>query len=131
MYCGDYLVLSQDLYRPDVEKFWVGDYINFLSPEKNFAVIKEFANDLSEDGVIEVVWEDQKDFRGIKFRVQIQQPVRFADVNLKEKQQIDIYRSARFTQRELKKMITKLSFTIVQVIYGDNMDNALFILERI
>jgi len=131
MHSGDYLVISQDLYRPSTEKFWVGNYINFLAPQKNFAVTKEFANDLSQDYPIEVTWEEKNGFRGIKFRVEIQEPVRFAGVDLQEKQKVDIFRSTRFTELELKKMILKLDFRIVQILYGDNMDNALFVLQRI
>jgi len=131
MNCGDYLVLSQDLYNPGTEKFWVGNYINFLAPQKNFAVTKEFANDLSQDYPIEVTWEEKNGFRGIKFRVEIQEPVRFANVDLQEKQEVDIFRSTRFTELELKKMVLKLDFRIVQILYGDNMDTALFVLQRI
>jgi uncharacterized SAM-dependent methyltransferase len=131
MNCGDYLVLSQDLYRPGTEHFWVGNYINFIAPQKNFAVGKEFANDLSQDCPIEVTWEEKNGFRGVKFRVEIQEPVRFAGVDLQEKQKVDIFRSTRFTELELKKMIFKLDFRIVQILYGDHMDTALFVLQRI
>jgi uncharacterized SAM-dependent methyltransferase len=131
MHCGDYLVISQDLYRPGTEHFWVGNYINFLAPQKNFAVTKEFANDLSQDCPIEVTWEEKNGFRGIKFRVEIQEPVRFANVDLQEKQKVDILRSTRFTELELKKMFLKLDFRIVQILYGDNMDNALFVLQKV
>jgi uncharacterized SAM-dependent methyltransferase len=131
MNCGDYLVLSQDLYNPGTEKFWVGNYINFLAPQKNFAVTKEFANDLSQDCPIEVTWEEKNGFRGVKFRVEIQEPIRFANVDLQEKQKVDIFRSTRFTELELKKMIFKLDFRIVQILYGDNMDNALFVLQKV
>ena len=131
MHCGDYLVISQDLYNPGTEKFWVGNYINFIAPEKNFAVTKEFADDLSRDCPIEVIWEEKNAFRGIKFRVEIQEPLRFANVDLQEKQKVDIFRCTRFTELELKKMFFKLDFRIVQILYGDNMDNALFVLQRI
>jgi hypothetical protein len=131
MHCGDYLVISQDLYRPSTEKFWVGNYINYLAPQKNFAVTKEFVNDLSQDCPIEVTWEEKNGFRGVKFRVEIQEPIRFANVDLQEKQKVDIFRSTRFTELELKKMIFKLDFRIVQILYGDHMDTALFVLQRI
>jgi len=131
MHCGDYLVISQDIYVPGTEHFWVGNYINYMAPQKNFAVAKEFADDLSQDCPIEVTWEDKNGFRGVKFRVEIQEPVRFANVDLQEKQKVDIFRSTRFTELELKKMIFKLDFRIVQILYGDNMDNALFVLQRI
>jgi len=131
MHSGDYLVISQDLYNPGTEKFWVGNYINYMAPEKNFAVAKEFADDLSQDCPIEVTWEEKNGFRGIKFRIEIQEPVRFANVDLQEKQKVDIFRSTRFTELELKKMIFKLDFRIVQILYGDNMDTALFVLQKV
>jgi hypothetical protein len=131
MHCGDYLVVSQDMYRHNTEDFWVGNYINYLAPQKNFAVTKEFANDLSQDCPIEVTWEEKNGFRGVKFRVEIQEPVRFANVDLQEKQKVDIFRSARFTELELKKMFLKLDFRIVQILYGDNMDTALFVLQKV
>jgi len=131
MHCGDYLVISQDLYRPGTEHFWVGNYINYMAPQKNFTVAKEFADDLSRDCPIEVTWEEKNGFRGVKFRVEIQEPIRFANVDLQEKQKVDFFRCTRFTELELKKMIFKLDFRIVQILYGDNMDNALFVLQRI
>jgi hypothetical protein len=131
MHCGDYLVVSQDMYRHNTEDFWVGNYINYLAPQKNFAVTKEFANDLSQDCPIEVTWEEKDGFRGVKFRVEIQEPIRFANVDLQEKQKVDIFRSARFTELELKKMFLKLDFRIVQILYGDNMDTALFVLQKV
>jgi hypothetical protein len=131
MNCGDYLAISQDVYKPNSESFWIGNYINFLTPKDNFTVSKKFANDLSQDCPIDVVWEEKNGFRGVKFRIEIQEPVRFAGVNLKEKQQVDILRCTRFTERELKKMALSLDFRIIQIIYGDSMDTALLILEKI
>ena len=131
MNCGDYLVVSQDIHKPNTESFWIGNFINFLTPKDNFMVSKKFADDLSQDCPIDVIWEEKNDFRGVKFRVEIQEPLRFAGVDLKEKQKVDILRYTMFSERELKKMALSLDFKIIQIIYGDSMDTALFILEKI
>gem|GEM_PF-955473 len=130
MNSGDFLLISQAIYKPSSEGFWVGSFINFLTLENHFGVEKEFAHNLSPDCPMEVVWEDEDYFRGIKFRVEIQEPVSFGQVKLREKQKVDVFRGTRFSEAQLKTMALQLDFRIVQIIYGDTMDTALLFLQK-
>jgi hypothetical protein len=127
---GDFLLISQAIYKPGSEGFWVGSFINFLTLEKHFGVEKEFSQNLSPDYPTDTIWEEKNGFRGIKLRVEIQEPIKFGQVKLEEKQQVDIFRTTMFTEAELKKIAFDLEFKVLQIVYGDSMDNALLFLQK-
>jgi hypothetical protein len=130
MASGDFLLISQAIYKPGSEGFWMGSFINFLTLEKHFGVEKEFSQNLSPDYPTDTIWEEKNGFRGIKLRVEIQEPIKFGQVKLEEKQQVDIFRTTMFTEAELKKIAFDLEFKVLQIVYGDSMDNALLFLQK-
>ena len=97
---------------------------------QHFGVEKEFSQNLSPDYPTDTTWEEKNGFRGIKLRVEIQEPIKFGQVKLEEKQQVDIFRTTMFTEAELKKIAFDLEFKVLQIVYGDSMDNALLFLQK-
>lgn len=130
MNSGDYLIVSQDIYREGSESLWTGSYTEYLAPDKNLAVQKELAKDLSKDSKIQAVWEDKEDFKGIKLRIKIKDPVRFAKVSLKADQEVDIFRSAKFEESQLKNMFLETNFKIIETVYEKKADTILLILQK-
>lgn len=130
MTSGDYLIVSQDIYREGSQNLWIDSYKEYLASDKNLAVQKELAKDLSKDSKIQVVWEDKQDFKGIKLRVKIKQPINFAKVNLKADQEVDIFRSAKFEEADLKNMFLDTSFQFIETVYDKKADTILLILQK-
>jgi len=130
MNSGDFLLVSQNIYRSSTEDLWVDNFINFLALEKHFGVEKEFARKLGSDDPIQVIWEEKDSFKGIKFRVQVEKPTKFGQVKFKKNQKLDIFRSARFTESEFKNIALDLDFKTIKIICGEDMDTALLFLQK-
>jgi len=128
MLSGDFLIISQDIYRDSREDLWVADYLNCLA--ESFSISKELANTLSQGYPLKAVWEDKQGFRGVKIKTQIQKPVSFAGVDLKEGQIVDLFRSTRFLEAEIISMLTKLNFKMIEVVYGNDMNTAMFVVQK-
>jgi hypothetical protein len=56
--------------------------------------------------------------------------VRFAKVSLKADQEVDIFRSAKFEESQLKNMFLETNFKIIETVYEKKADTILLILQK-
>lgn len=132
METGDYFALQQGIYRSGSEERLVRDYTTLFSTPNVFVGAKEIGSSLSPEqdkqSMFRVYWDE--DFSGVKAYVTPDRDVSFLNVDLKAGEKIDLFRSKRFQETELKNILKLTGFKIEGVFFDSDEDNALYILKK-
>ncbi len=126
MLTGDYLVISQGIYADNMEDMLINDYRNILSKDGVMVSEKELAKNFTNNPNLEVMWDDSGENAGVRIGVRVEKDMDFFGINVIEGSLVKLFRSQRFLESNLKKMIHKAGFRLINVTYGDDMDSGLF-----
>lgn len=126
---GDYLAVVQGLYRQGIEDLIVSDYQSIVDQEGNLMMQKIIAEELNPGGEHHVFWEDSIN-PGVRFGTKVQKNENGLGKDLADGQYVNLFKSNRFKETELREMILKTGFSFVDIAYDKNMDHGLFFLEK-
>jgi hypothetical protein len=123
---GDYLVIAQGIYTNNIEDQLVHNYSNIFAKEGMMVSEKELAKKFSSNPKLDVIWDDSEDNPGVRLAVKVEKDTQFFGIDVAEGSVVKLFRSQRFIEHNLKKMIQSVGFRLVNVTYGDDMDNGLY-----
>jgi hypothetical protein len=127
---GDYLAILQGLYRSGTENLLVADYKNLYDNWETPNIDPGLMDMLAPSFRIQTYWDETEKFKGIKSKVFIDKPTTINQLEIQAEQSIIMFRSQRFVEDNLRKIITNSGFSLVDIAYDKDMDNGLFFLQK-
>lgn len=125
---GDNLMIVQGIYRSGVEATLLADYRSMFSDPVYMQNDIEMAAQISQETDFQVTWDST--ISGVKLSFKTVADTKFAGVDLTSGEEITLFRSVRFQENTLRQMFREVGFKILDIAYDDEMDNALFFLEK-
>lgn len=124
---GDYLAILQGIHNPGNEDRLVYDYRHLSTVMADTHFISGLLN---PNYNLIVDWDDQPSLHGLKMTIKIDQPVTIASVTLATDDIIEVFRSSRHEDNNLRKIFREVGFQLVDVAYDESMDHALYFCSK-
>ena len=127
---GDHLIVLQGILNEHNKELLLNDYQKVLLEEVYRKNDDDIISRITNDFVKSVRWFNDEIYQGVELVIKINQDTEFEGLKIAKDTEISIFRSIRFENKQLEKLITDQNLSMVNISYDEAKNFGLFIAKK-
>ena len=127
---GDHLVILQGILNHANKDLLLGDYQKVLLEEIYKKNDDDIIAKISKNFTKSVDWFNDDDYQGVELKIKLNEDSDFEGMQLEKGREISIFRTIRFTAKQLEDALNKQGLSTSNISFDDEKNFGLYIAKK-